>query len=342
MPNLFKLIENYLGFAGPYMKSLIIEIKIDQTMTQKLLNLFPNLRSLKLLHFEASNKTLKMDLKSTKLESLQLRGSAIIESLFESLEKCAIKELEYVIDEDSSGVLPKLLKVQEKNLKRLAVIGDCLKSISFDLNLLVGLKDLRLEHFGFTDRNCPNIPLEFLKQQVDLTSTRLYTRTFSKEFFDTIFELKDLEDVELISDVEVRHSGLNNIYKLQKLRRLSVNVEVSRNIVENLQFGVFKNLEELDATFDGASVELIQKMKQFTPNLKKIIIRSDSSDTVDALLDNLENLESMRVVWGPIWNESEKVYPKIKHLEVPRRAGFFAVRIPEMFPNLVEFIKNLY
>jgi hypothetical protein len=262
----------------------------------------------------------------------------MLNCLLESLGKCAIKELRYHLNEDSSEVLEKFLIAQQKYLRRLAILCNGTK-YRFDSKLLGGLKDLWLEHFEFIDGECPNIPLDFLKRQVDLKSTRLYVRSFSKDFFDAIFELKNLEDVELISPTEVRHNGLNNIHKLQKLKRLVVLQFFSnKNIIDNLKFGVFENLEESEATFEGASVELIQKMKRFTPNLRKIIIRSDSSDTVDALLDSLGNLESVKVAWGTIWNESEKVYPKIKHLEVS--GTFDAVRIPEMFPNLVEFVKR--
>jgi hypothetical protein len=54
------------------------------------------------------------------------------------------------------------------------------------------------------------------------------------------------------------------------LRRLKVSLGFSKNILDHLKFGVFNDLEELEACFEGASVESVRKMKRIAPNLKKI------------------------------------------------------------------------
>ncbi len=86
---------------------------------------------------------------------------------------------------------------------------------------------------------------------------------------------------------------------------------MSLNILDHLQFGVFNNLEELDASFYGASLDSIREMKRITPKLKKILIDCNSSATVNALLETLENLESV-AIRGAKWKiPSEKFYPKV-------------------------------
>jgi hypothetical protein len=291
-PLFFQKLEEYLGFTGPHITKLTIkeEVNVNQKILQKLLNLLPNLKTLEVYYTENKREeTIKLDLKSTKIETVDFRGSAIIDSLLESLEKCTIKELQYYPDEDSSESLQKFLGAQEKNLKTLKI------SSNSNLNLLIALKDLRLEHFEFSDKECKNILLDFLKQQVDLKSMRLSFETISIDF-DTIFELKNLEDLDLVCYTNIQRSGLNNIRKLQKLKRLKVSREVSRNILNHLQFGVFNDLEELDAWFDETDEEFTQEMKKITPNLRKIIIHSDSTVTVEALLKNLEDLEYLELV----------------------------------------------
>jgi hypothetical protein len=76
-------------------------------------------------------------------------------------------------------------------------------------------------------------------------------------------------------------------------------------------------------------------MKRITPNLKKIDTIVDSSDKINALLETLENLESMRIR-GRHWEISKKYYPKMKHLEVSLEyySHFNAKPIPKVFPNL--------
>ncbi len=74
---------------------------------------------------------------------------------------------------------------------------------------------------------------------------------------------------------------------------------ISTNLLEHLQFGFFNNLEELEACFKDASLESIQEMKRITPNLKKISIYSIPSETINALLGNLEDLEEVHILG---WN----------------------------------------
>jgi hypothetical protein len=168
---------------------------------------------------------------------------------------------------------------------------------------------------------------------------------YSDENFNIIWELKDLETLELSGWPRDR-SNLNNLHKLKKLKRLEVN-GMTKNILNHLRFGVFNNLEELAASFRSASLESVQEMKWITPKLKKIKIVSDSSDTINVLLETLDHLEDVNIflsnweIIGVSWLiPSEKVHPKIKKLDAYSRHEFkFSVeQLTKTFPNL-EFLE---
>jgi hypothetical protein len=152
-----------------------------------------------------------------------------------------------------------------------------------------------------------------------------------------ICELKQLEILELRGTAS-DSSGLNNLYQLEKLKRLKVSRDVSRNILDHLKFGIFNDLGELDAAFEDASLESIKEMKRITPNLRKIEIQNALSDTINALLETLENLESVEIRRGNWELSSDKVYRKIKHLHVESGPEFRAAQLTHQFPNL-EFLK---
>ncbi len=239
-----------------------------------------------------------------------------------------IKEFEFIGCFDiKSEILAKFLKVQGKNLKKL--------TIDVDPNLLNDLKDLRLEHFVYCGHNGISVSLECLKRQMSLKGLKLYLYEYSDQHFKMIWELKNLETLELDGETVSDRSSLNDIHKLQKLKRLKV--DISSNILDHLQFGVFNDLEELDAFFTSASVESIREMKRITPKLKKIVIRHYSpSATINALLETLENLESV-AIRGTKWKiPSEKFYPKVKYLDVPRLnyQSASAEQFTKTFPNL--------
>jgi hypothetical protein len=82
-----------------------------------------------------------------------------------------------------------------------------------------------------------------------------------------IWELKNLETLDLQVSFG-NGSSLNNVHNLKKLKRLRVH----GNILQHLQFGVFDNLEELEAPFRGVFLEAVQEMKRIVPNLKNLVI----------------------------------------------------------------------
>jgi histone acetyltransferase (RNA polymerase elongator complex component) len=107
--------------------------------------------------------------------------------LFESLEKCAIKELEFCNQSDTdSETMKKILKVQEKNLKKLTIETD-------HSNLLNDLKELRLEHLEYVYSGRPGvlISLEFFKRQESLKFLKLRILDYSEEQIKMIWELKN-------------------------------------------------------------------------------------------------------------------------------------------------------
>jgi ribosome assembly protein YihI (activator of Der GTPase) len=75
-------------------------------------------------------------------------------------------------------------------------------------------------------------------------------------------------------------------------------------------------------------------MKQITPNLKKIKILCNSSDTINALLETLENLESVKIEYNKWKISSEKFFPNVKYLDVARLNYLSAEQISKTFPNL--------
>jgi hypothetical protein len=136
---------------------------------QKLLDLLPNLESLELSHVISANlgQSIKLNVKSTKIERIKIVNCTGLENLLESLEKCAIKEFEFFgWSGTESEAMKKFLKVQEKNLKKLTTGTD-------HANLLNDLKDLRLEHFVYFGRQSASVLMEFLKRQENLKGLKL-------------------------------------------------------------------------------------------------------------------------------------------------------------------------
>jgi hypothetical protein len=158
---------------------------------------------------------------------------------------------------------------------------------------------------------------------------------YSDQHLKMIWELKNLETLVLDGEAVSDRSSLNDIHKLQKLKRLKISSGMISNILDHLQFGVFNDLEELDAFFTSASMESIREMKRITPKLKKILIRYYSpSATINALLETLENLESVTIqhrAWKILF---ENFYPKVKYLDVLRLNYLNAEQFTKTFPNL--------
>jgi hypothetical protein len=343
----FEAIEEYISFTGTHIKRLTIGgSDLDQKILQKLLNLLPNLEALELIGVKSVNQeqSIQFVLKSTKIECFELTNCTGFGNFLESLENCAIKELELTDwSNTESDILKKFLKVQEKNLKKL--------TIEADPNLLNDLMELRLEHFVYRGHIGDSVPLEFLNRQKNLKFLQLCIWNFSNELFEMIWELKNLETLELDGSVSDRNS-LNDIHKLQKLKRLKISNGMSSNILEHLQFGVCNDLEELNAFFSGASLDSTREMKRITPNLKEIEIHCNSLDTFDELLETLENLESVTILNGSAWEiPSEKFYPKMKYLDVNLNfisfqfpfafsVNFSAEQFAKTFPNLETFKIN--
>jgi hypothetical protein len=326
----FEVLEEYLGFTGNHVKILAIGyMKVDPLIFQKFLSLFPNLESLELSGVKSSGleqPPIKWDLKPSKIERIRMFGYTRLEGLLESMESCAIQEVELKDWPPSeSELLQKFLESQKESLKKL--VGR-----SCDFGFLADFKDLRLEHLEYDNDDSSIGFLEFLKQQVDLKFLGLFVWNSSDEAFSTIGELKNLETLELKGRSE-SSNDLSNLHKLEKLKRLAVGW-VSRNILNHMQFGVFNDLEELNAHFAGTSVESIREMKQITPNLKKLLIQSaPSSNTINALLETLESLESVEI-WDA-WDMSGKVCPSIKQLHVKTEEfKFNTEQMTKKFPNL--------
>jgi transposase len=102
-----------------------------------------------------------------------------------------------------------------------------------------------------------------------------------------------------------------------------------------MKFGVFQNLEELDTDFKGASLESVREMKRITPNLKKLVIQEAASETINALLETLENLESLKIKVDK-WEPAKKRYQQLKSLNIDCATSFKLnpEQFLKTFPNL--------
>ncbi len=334
----FEMIEDYIGSTGTHVKKLSLDnLEVDQMIVQKLLNLLPNLEAFELVVIKSINpeQSIKLDLKATKIERVQMSSCTDLQILLESLEKCAIRELEFNPRFPSrSKDIKKFLTAQEKNLKKLTG-RDC------DFYFLADLQGLRLEEFRYNYFEARSVSLEFLKQQVDLRSLHLFIPNSSGDILNTICELRKLECLEYLGNSR-GNSAMNNLHKLGKLKILKVPARVSRNILVHLKFGVFEDLVELDAAFLGASSESVQEMSRITPNLKKLTISCASSDTINGLLETLANLEALNIA-DLKWEITEKVYPKIKYLlaSCDEKLSPEQFSFTQQFPNL-EYLKLKY
>ncbi len=195
-PEKFKVLEEYIRFTGIHVKKLNIEhVGVDLEIVQNLMNLLPNLEALELKrveHTSTSDKKIKWDLKSMKIERIKMTECTGLASLLESLEKCAIRELE-LRNSFQRAIEPEaiqdFLKSQEKNLKKL--IG-----FNCDLDFLVNLKDLRLEYLDYSN-DSDVVSLEFLRQQVELKSLGLELCDYHDDMFNRILDVNTLESLDL-------------------------------------------------------------------------------------------------------------------------------------------------
>jgi hypothetical protein len=206
----------------------------------------------------------------------------------------------------------------------------------YNLNkLLESLEKCRIKELHLSKLH--DMSVGFLRAQVDLRILRLTNCEVSGEACNIISELENLEELEFNCRVTDRRD-FYNFHKLQKLKKLIFYNSVDRNILDQLKFGVFSDLVELHASLEGASMEAVQEMNRITPNLKKIVVHFASSDTINALLETLENLETVDI-YDVDWEVPEKVCPKIKYLHVFRTVEFrfSADQFSRVFPNLEYF-----
>ncbi len=240
----FQLIEEYLVFTGPHISKLFLsDVRVDPKILQKLLDLLPNLESLDLYYIKAvpSSQSAKWHLKSPKITRIKMNSCfPPILNFLGSLEECAIKEanLSFWYDQNDpeiTKITKKFLRAQEKNLKILKL------DTAFEFP--EELKNLRLESLDFKNAERRWVSLEFLEQQVDLKFLELRIKRYTTQHFNLICKLKNLESIELYiipgCDRLRDSSGLNNLHKLEKLKRLKLFQDISFNILDHLKFGVF-------------------------------------------------------------------------------------------------------
>jgi hypothetical protein len=305
---------------------------------QKWLNMLPNLEALELLGISSSNEEnepIEWEIKSTKIERIKMFTDGEILNLLNALDKCAIKEatLDYWTESEAE-IVNRFLKVHEKSLKKLTIYSTM--DISRDL------KGLQLEFLSFSYHDSPGW-FELLEHQKELKVLKInLLEVFNDSIVNTICGLKSLETLKLDGSKRlwIELKSLRNLRYLENLKRLEIDGCLSRNILDHLRLGIFNNLEDLDASIQGASLDSIIDMKFVTPNLRKIKLWTDSSDTIiNALLHTLEHLESMEIYSCKYWAwkiPSYKIHPKIKYLKLcfVYDDQFNAEQFTKIFPNL--------
>jgi hypothetical protein len=142
-----------------------------------------------------------------------------------------------------------------------------------------------------------------------------------------------LEFLELVTRID-DCSGLNQLHKLRKLKKIQVDEFVCLNILEYLKLGVFEDLELLAASFHDAPLESIRDMKRITPNLKDLVIWSYPSETVNTFLETLDKLESLTASGDYLEIPTTQIYPKIKYLHVTGCFETDPKQLVKTFPNL--------
>ncbi len=208
-----------------------------------------------------------------------------------------------------------------------------------------GLK-LKLEHLAI-DMAVAVHPLTHLALHNNLKSLCLELPNYSDPSFNLIFGLTNLEVLELNSYLTGSQSDrLNDLYRLENLKKLNIYDKDQNNILNNLRFGVHKSLEELDGCFSyNDDLEAIRDMKRITPKLKTIKIKFIDSRPINVLLETLENLEHLQLEYYFCDFPQNSVYPKMKHFELfPLVLIFEKVqKLVKTFPNLQRLIiKDLF
>jgi hypothetical protein len=311
----FKAIEPFVNFTAGHVKKLKIRYcGVNQKILNSLLNSFPNLEVLVLDEVSLQNKSkAKWNFQALKLKRIEInRCRADIESMLDSFK--GIKEAKLIpMGKWGRRYFLNFLKSQGSGLEKLELEVD-------------------QDHFTYDFQD--------FKEFKNLRSLKLKVRMFNDEIFDAIYELKDLEELELDSNLPsfIMSDGMNKIHKLEKLRGLKLSGNLSMNIMGNLQFGVHNCLEDLDACFWRTDLESIEEIDRIVPNLKTLKMTSDSSETLSALLANIKNLESLTVHnrltrWG-IPTIPGPVFPKLKHLKIHDRIYVNPRKLARTFPNL--------
>jgi hypothetical protein len=114
------------------------------------------------------------------------------------------------------------------------------------------------------------------------------------------------------------------------------------NVIEYLRFGNFSTLKELYADFHGSSVESIAEMKKLAPNLEEIGITADSSDVINALVEQYGSQGNLRslVISDGEWKlsvDQQFVCPLVKKIVCCTPFDSENVcQLVKMFPNLEE------
>ncbi len=341
-------VEDFLRFTGPHVKKLTIKCsRVDPKILLSLLTMLPNLEHLdldRLIAIDQENFIRFWWLHLPKLKNIRMIDcSPDIESMLASFTDCKIEDLDLAISKTNADrqFFENFLKSQEKNLTNFSF-----SSYNFGLLNSEDLAGLKLEHL-YIDQSDFEEPLAYLAHQTNLKSLSLTLPDFFDDFFSFIFELKNLEVLELESNYWADGTGnateendsLNDLYKLEKLRKLKVVGRNFGNIFNHLRVVTFEDLEELDGQFYNVDLESIEELNRIAPKLKKLTVSTVSSPTINKLLETLANLEILTVKYLN-WELPSFISPKIKQLKYLNESfdPDHARLLVQIFPNLDRLI----
>jgi hypothetical protein len=307
--NYHLLIYGLPKLHGHHLRKLSIYNSIDNVSRADLINILsvtPNLHHLNLQNFKLLAEIGEITRSVVKLP--KLRTLEMIDC-----HPCVNDFVEIYIQTDClrevilgpNGLVDQLffLISHQNTIKKLGLTLDDASNADRMLSSFAILEKLRLEHFELTvNRDLLNALDErfsdFLKRNPDMKILKLRGTTVSKEFLIMICDkFQKLEEFSIFTTQVARISAnvTRPLHKLNKLRKLELGMStLEENHLQGLAMVVNENLQELEANFDKVSRNFIQKLANFIPNLKKLVIKGKFQQNLDVL----------------------KLFPKLEHVEV--------------------------
>jgi hypothetical protein len=328
-------LEKSAGSSGPTKEKLL------QTLRE-----YPNLESLTLTGLnDRSNMDSNTIASLPKLTDLSLHWCKF-NDLTSNIRNCNIEKLSLKIKHDHNSFFP-FIESTKASLKELFLLsGDH----EWDYTeLFNNLNDMRLEKLKLTGIKInTNVFVKFLQSQKESLRLLEFGDTdLDLEAFETICDLSNLERLDIWA-LNFPNDNFMSLCKLKKLKSLDFSIDSSDNWdVWNLigyMFEINENLEELNASFKGATEDSIVRLGRNLPNLKVLHFHEGLPETVGHILDSFQQLDHLVINFRDTREAlhilhlfSVKNYPKKLKVTMDNYEQYFEVNF--QFGNItVEFV----